>query len=86
MLAALATVADQFVLTQYQGNPRYVPTEALLPLVPEPMLTRVAVVRNPIEACRTGLQQSTPGGALVVCGSFFLVAETRDWIASEVRN
>ena len=86
MLVALATVADQLVLTQYQGNPRYVTTDALLALVPEPARSRVTVVSDPIEACKTGLRQATPGGALVVCGSFFLVAETRDWIASMARQ
>lgn len=86
MLDALATVADQLVLTQFQRNPRYVTTDALLRLVPDPMRSRVTVVSDPIEACKMGLRQATPGGALVVCGSFFLVAETRDWIANAARD
>lgn len=81
MLAALAAVADRLVLTQFQGSPRFTPTSSLRSLLPDSMSLPADVIDDPIEACRSALESATPGGAMVVCGSFFLVAETRTWIA-----
>tara|TARA_R110002049_G_scaffold4601_6_gene32890 strand:+ start:92202 stop:93863 length:1662 start_codon:yes stop_codon:yes gene_type:complete len=83
MLPLLAEVADHIVLTQFAGNPRFTPTEELLPLVPESMEPQTQVAKDPIQACRQGLQAVGPGGMLVVCGSFFVAAETRQWIAEQ---
>ncbi len=81
MLSTLSQIADDLVITQFQGNPRYQPTAALMPLVPESMRSRVEAIDDPIQACRAGLGKAMAGGALVVCGSFFLAAETRTWLA-----
>ena len=83
MLAILAQFADMLILTQFQGNPRYAPVEDLLPLVPDQIASRVVVVENPIEGCKTGLESLDEGGTMVVCGSFFLAAETRNWIIDQ---
>ena len=80
MLVKLAEVADDLILTQYRGNPRFQPTDQLLPLVPESQVASLEVVQDPVAACVAGLGHVTPGGVLVVCGSFFLAAETRGWL------
>ena len=83
MLQSLSEQADELVLTRFFGNPRYVPPADLKPLVPHAKEAGSRVVEDPIEACRCALESVTPGGTLVVCGSFFLAAETRDWLASQ---
>lgn len=81
MLSRLSEVADRFILTRYQANPRYRPSESLLTMVPAPLATETSVIDDPVAACTSGLDRAMPGGLLVVCGSFFLVAETRDYLA-----
>lgn len=83
MLARLAEFANELVLTRFQGNPRFQPPEDLLPMVPEAIRPQTQVVSRPIDACRIAQQLVTPGGVLVVCGSFFLAAETRHWLAEQ---
>ena len=48
-----------------------------------PSSTFLNEVDDPVEACKVGLEKSRPGGALVICGSFFLAAETRGWLAGQ---
>lgn len=69
-------------LTQFRGNPRFRPTTELLPLVPSSIADRAAVDDDPITACESALQHVGGRGMLVVCGSFFLAAETRHWMAN----
>ncbi len=78
MLQTLNTITDQFVLTRFRGNPRFRPPMELLKLLPESLKMNTPVLEDPIEACQTALRRVTPGGTLVVCGSFFLAAETRE--------
>jgi dihydrofolate synthase/folylpolyglutamate synthase len=85
MLKSLATVADHLILTRYHGNPRFRPPAEMTPLVPEAFRASTEIVEDPIEACRRGLRRATPGGTLVVCGSFFLTAETRHWLLQQPR-
>jgi dihydrofolate synthase / folylpolyglutamate synthase len=82
MLRLLAGTANRFVLTRFLGNPRFQNPRELLRLVPESHLDHVTIIEDPIAACQHGLSQATPGGMLVVCGSFFLAAETRGWMKS----
>ncbi|QDT13216.1 bifunctional folylpolyglutamate synthase/dihydrofolate synthase [Planctomycetes bacterium K23_9] len=82
MLKLLAPAADLLVLTQFEGNPRYRPTDDLLPLVPPSATRNTVVQRTPIEACQAGIDFLGSGGTLVICGSFFLAAETRPWVES----
>lgn len=82
MLNLLSNVADELVLTQFVGNPRFQTTTQLQASVSDSMST-VTVVENPVQACQSALdslKRSPSGGTLVVCGSFFLAAETRDWM------
>ena len=86
MLQSLAGVANRLILTRYHGNPRYRPPGQLTSLIPESHREGTRVIEDPIEACRQGLQLATPGGTLVVCGSFFLAAETRRWLLQQPRE
>ncbi|GAA5510211.1 folylpolyglutamate synthase/dihydrofolate synthase family protein [Novipirellula caenicola] len=80
MLAALAPKATHLVLTKYSGNPRYREPDEMLTMVPETDRRRTQVIANAIEACQRGRELASPGGGLVICGSFFLAAEAREWI------
>ena len=80
MLNSLAGVADEMILTQFRGNPRFLPASKLLPLVPDSWSDTVLTIQDPIKAAAAGLASAGPGGVMVVCGSFFLVAETRSWL------
>jgi len=82
MLRQLAQIADSLVLTQYTGNPRFQVIENLLTLVPESLAARTHTAQDPMVACQLGLQLATPGGWMIVCGSFFLAAETHQWLAA----
>jgi dihydrofolate synthase/folylpolyglutamate synthase len=86
MLKSLAAIATRVILTRYQGNPRYRPPGAMTSLVPAPLQSETLVIEDPIEACGRGLQLATPGGTLVICGSFFLAAETRPWMLQQPRD
>ena len=86
MLTLLAEVADELVLTRFHGNPRFRDPEELRPLLPDAIARQTPIIQDPIEACRFGLQQVTPGGTLAICGSFFLAAETRPWILNQVET
>lgn len=83
MLSQLAEFTDRLVLTQFESNPRFQPPENLLPMVPESIRPQTQIVAGPVEACRQAHRSIAPGGVLVVCGSFFLAAETRPWLASQ---
>jgi dihydrofolate synthase/folylpolyglutamate synthase len=83
MLALLADITDQLILTRFLGNPRFQPPAELKPLVPAPLAAKTSVMEDPIEACAAALASVTPGGALVICGSFFLAAECRGWLAAK---
>ena len=83
MLELLADINDEFVLTRFLGNPRSRPPAQLQPLVPAWIAEKTRVMEDPIEACETALASVTPGGALVICGSFFLAAECRGWLAAK---
>ena len=79
MLASLGEVVDRVVLTRFWGNPRFRPPQELVPLLPASLRETSRVVEDPVQACLSALPSVTPGGTLVVCGSFFLAAETRQW-------
>jgi dihydrofolate synthase/folylpolyglutamate synthase len=79
MLSALAEVTERIVLTRFWGNPRYCPTQKLVQQLPTRLKSSAKVIEHPVDACTAALQELSPGGTLVVCGSFFLAAETRGW-------
>jgi dihydrofolate synthase/folylpolyglutamate synthase len=82
MLKLLAPHADLLILTRFEGNPRFRSTEDLLPWVPADAVRKTITQQTPTEACQAGLEFLSAGGTMVVCGSFFLAAETRPWIQS----
>ncbi len=82
MLGQLASVADRFVFTRFLGNPRYQTTSELVRLAPHSHAQLSTTIEDPLEACKHALRATPAGGILVVCGSFFLAAETRGWFAS----
>jgi dihydrofolate synthase/folylpolyglutamate synthase len=83
MLQQLSPLADHLMLTRFTGNPRFKPAAELLELVPPDKRTAAQVIEQPIAACSAALAAVNPGGMLVICGSFFLAAETREWLASQ---
>jgi dihydrofolate synthase/folylpolyglutamate synthase len=83
MLQILDEVPLRLILTQYQNNPRYFPIEQLIGLTSPQQRESLMIADNPVEACEKAWQlASETGGTVVVCGSFFLAAETRQWIHS----
>ena len=84
MLKVLSEIPGHLILTQYQTNPRYQSTDQLLSVLPKRKQSSTSVIQNPIQACQVGLEKSKQNRAnLVICGSFFLAAETRDWILAQ---
>jgi len=86
MLKRLGSIADELILTRFHGNPRFRSPHDLIDLLPVPFRDSPIVLEDPIEACRYALEQSPDGGVVVVCGSFFLAAETRHWFASQAHS
>lgn len=80
MLGQLTAVSNDIVLTRFHGNPRFVEPRELVPVLPSGWSGTTEVIADPIVACEQALALVSPGGILVVCGSFFLAAETRQWI------
>ncbi len=83
MLTQLTTLADHLVLTRFMGNPRYSPPNELRQLLPPSVRRSTVVIEQPIDACSAALDLLATGGILVICGSFFLAAETREWLAAK---
>ena len=81
MLRHLAGIADRVVLTQFQNNPRFFPTAEMIHCVPAAMRSTTTIVHDPVKACRVAVGETPDKGFLVLCGSFFLVAEVRHQIA-----
>ena len=82
MLQRLSEIADELVLTRFYANPRFVDPSDLLPLIRQGWSGQSQIIAEPIDACRAALEKVSPGGILVICGSFFLAAETRPWVES----
>ena len=80
MLKQLASISDEIVLTRFHGNPRFVEPGELVTLLPQDWSGTAEAMTDPILACEKALARISPDGILVVCGSFFLAAETRPWI------
>ena len=83
MLSALREVTETIVLTQYTSNPRFTSSTHLLQIAEKHSFATVQVTDDPVDACRQAKQLVHPGGTIVVCGSFFLAAETRPWVQSQ---
>ncbi len=87
MLELIADLRDDIdltmtQLTRFHGNPRWRPPSELMSLIPSSMEPIASVNDDPIGACEAAIECVTPGGTIVVCGSFFLAAETRRWMSN----
>lgn len=81
MLAILRGIPGKLILTQYHSNPRYLAAEKLWKLLPEKEKSNASMFDQPLEACEEAFRCAKQDHAIiVVCGSFFLAAETRPWI------
>ena len=80
MLEQLTAISDKIVLTRFHSNPRFVEPGDLVPMLPQGWTGAAEVMTDPIVACEKALARISPDGILVICGSFFLAAETRPWI------
>ncbi|TWT82004.1 Folylpolyglutamate synthase [Planctomycetes bacterium CA13] len=77
MLAQLAPIAHRLYLTQYKNNPRRRDPSELFAMLSSKYQTHAMVIEDPVEACEQAKASTPDGGVVVVCGSFFLAAETR---------
>ena len=84
MLQRISELADNLILTRFIGNPRFADPENLRPLISASWCGNLMVDSDPLSACRTAVENAVLGSTIVLCGSFFLVAETQQWFASQV--
>ncbi len=89
MIEQLSQVVDRLVLTRFHGNPRFRAVPDLAELVPDSYRGEVKQQEDPIVACQNAIdlarseRRNGQGGVVVICGSFFLAAETRSWVAEQ---
>jgi dihydrofolate synthase/folylpolyglutamate synthase len=81
MLRRLAEVTDQLLLTRFHGNPRW-QDPARLESIWQRFQIPLATYPQPLEALALACDVVGPDGLVVVCGSFFLAAETRPWLVA----
>lgn len=81
MIAQLKSGFARIVLTRYHKNPRFVPTDTLAEMA-GPDGSWWSINDAPIAACQQAIEEAGSDGIVVVCGSFFLAAEVRPWLAS----
>jgi dihydrofolate synthase/folylpolyglutamate synthase len=78
------------VVTEYQNNPRAVPTEKLSALIRDELAkqncTATVVIEHslPSEAWRAARQSAKPDDLICVTGSFFIAAELRHLLLANV--
>jgi dihydrofolate synthase/folylpolyglutamate synthase len=83
IIRALAPAFDRVVVTQYQKNPRAVPTGELSELVRAGMGGKADVVEaysTPPEAWQAVSRTAGPGDLICIAGSFFLAGELRQLV------
>ncbi|KAA1261677.1 Folylpolyglutamate synthase [Rubripirellula obstinata] len=83
MIRRITKLADTLVLTQFTSNPRFTDPESLRNYIPTSWQGTLMVEPDPLTACRIAVEKATPGSTIVLCGSFFLAAETRQWFAAQ---
>jgi dihydrofolate synthase/folylpolyglutamate synthase len=80
ILREFAPHFDQFVVTQYQDNPRAVSAETLAAMMNDALRSRgleSLVCPTPAQAWRHATQNARPGELICITGSFYLAAEMR---------
>ena len=84
MLEQISKTTDAIILTRYHLNPRFRCPQELLGQLPPRIASKCVVEENPIAACQRALERDDEASNLVVvCGSFFLAAETRQWVSEQ---
>ncbi|MCC9657940.1 bifunctional folylpolyglutamate synthase/dihydrofolate synthase [Rhodopirellula halodulae] len=85
MLERMQPHFDRWILTRYEGNPRYVPVDQLQTFALESGLSAdaIRVIERPLQACATAIDGLSSDEVLVICGSFFLAAELRPWLVEQ---
>ena len=81
MIRQISALADTLVLTRFTGNPRFTDPEKLRSHVPSSWTGPRVIDPDPISACGWAVDHAPVGSAIIVCGSFFLAAETQRWFA-----
>ena len=82
MLQQIIPQSEALILTRFHGNPRFTPTAELWPIAQasnERIEREILIEEDPVSACREARKRLPQGGRLVVCGSFFLAAEVREY-------
>ncbi|MEM6688368.1 MAG: folylpolyglutamate synthase/dihydrofolate synthase family protein [Planctomycetota bacterium] len=80
MLEQLAPVTRRVFVTQFKGNPRFVPAEQLEECLP-PSLTDGAVTEKDLSiALDRCVSEADEDSVIVACGSFFIAAEAKQWL------
>ncbi len=81
MVRCITKIADTLVLTQFTSNPRFTDPESLRQCIPASWRGHLMIEKDPLAACQLAVAKAKAGSTIVLCGSFFLVAETRQWFA-----
>jgi len=90
MLRLLLGSFDHIIFTCYRNNPRGLPSERLYSLAAAPVICnsfrpcRMEMAIGPAEAWSAARRSATPEDLLCITGSFFLAAEIRPYIASDM--
>lgn len=80
MLAKLSPIADQLFLTAFKDNPRRVDPQHLREKIVDRDRKKnqsIETLDDADDALVVALEQTPPGGWIVICGSFFLAAQLR---------
>jgi dihydrofolate synthase/folylpolyglutamate synthase len=86
MLKILAPGFDHLYLTRYTNNPRWVPPEHLVELLPKAGPVTFTLSPTPVEAWRLARASAGPDDLLCITGSVFLAGELRPVLLEEGRG
>lgn len=86
MAGPLLAIADEVVCTRYTTNPRAYEPQRLADCFASrsegPAVPRIRCQAEPFLALREAIHAASPGGTVVVCGSFFLAGQLRPFLLS----
>lgn len=82
MIEQLVDVGDHFVGTQFSQNPRFMPLAKLQDAMARVESHACQFQLDPMKAFDEALKIASPGGTVVICGSFFLAGQLRNEVQS----
>lgn len=82
MIEPLVSVGDHFVGTQFSKNPRFMPLAKLQDAMAQIDSCQCLFEPDPMRALDEALEIASPGGTVVICGSFFLAGQLRNEVQS----